>query len=94
MSKHFAKKVAWINPSIKPRPNYLGGFVFKPQKEITGIVVFGNQFPLANKDVSIESILKLSDYMDAAVDYGVIVTETDGENPLLIKPSGEQIPIK
>jgi len=87
MDKNFAEKEAWVNPKIYNKPTMVSGYMFKPVKHITGIVVFGDKFPLSNQDVSLETFLIVISFMDSIKNNGVVSFDIRGENPVLFRKS-------
>ena len=85
VDRHFGKKEIWVSPKIFPGPTPIAGYIFKPVKHITGVVVFGDKYPLYGRDVSLEVHLILSDLMDAIKDHGCIITDMNGNHPMLVR---------
>ena len=52
LSAFYAEKECWINPDILIDID-TDGFVFKPDKRIKGLLVFGDKYPLSNMDCSL-----------------------------------------
>ena len=87
MATFFAHKEAWINPNIKVDID-TDGFKFIPKPEVKGLVVFGSQYPLSNRDIPIEQHLELYKAMKEMKGAGVVIM--DGDNPVYIDNDGNR----
>lgn len=58
MATFFANEECWINPNIKVDID-TDGFKFIPKKGLEGLIVFGDKYPLSNRDLSIADHLKV-----------------------------------
>ena len=80
MATFFAEKECWINPEIEVDID-TDGFEFKAKEEVRGLVVFGQNYPLSNRDLPIKEHLKVYKAIEGVKDfqYGIVVQSNDGK---------------
>jgi hypothetical protein len=78
MATFFANEEVWISDDLET-PTETDGFKFEKKKFIKGVVVFGDKYPLSNRDLSVEDHLSVWNAIKNTKVLGVILYDAFGK---------------
>ena len=78
MAEFFAETECWINPEIKVDID-TNGCEFKAKEGVKGLVVFGENYPLSNRDLPIKDHLNVHKAIVETKHYGIVISDGNGK---------------